>query len=227
MGRDKAALSLGGQTMLRRAVNTLRAVPVLQDPYGQVMVTIVGERTELDGADRAITDRYPGCGPLGGMEAALDDLERGGEAEWAFFIPVDMPFLASAVIDTLLREWITLSASGARICYVVVDGRPQPLVSMMHHSVLPFIVKALTDGQFKVTAVLKSAGEFLASPYADSIGSAIYTTQVSHDTLAIPGVGWSAMEDQDQLKGLWFLNLNTEQEFREAETLIASLGSIA
>lgn len=225
MGKDKAALSLRGHTLLSRAVETLRKVPALADTYGRVIVTIVGMRTELEGADRAIADRYPGCGPLGGMEAALRDLEGSGDDEWAFFVPVDMPFLSSAAIDGLLREWVAASADGARVCHVVVDGRPQPLVSMMHRSVRPFMVEAITAGQFKVTPVLQSAGEFLASPHVDRIGSGLHTTQAGQDVLASAVAGWTVTGEQEHLKRLWFSNLNTEQEFLEAETFLATLGS--
>ena len=216
---------LGGHTLLKRAVDTLRGVPSLKDTSGRVTVTIVGERAELEGADRVIVDRYAGCGPLGGMETALGDLESSGDVEWAFFMPVDMPFLSFGPIEGLLREWVEACARGARVCHVIVEGRPQPLVSLMHRTVRPFMVQALTAGEFKVTPVLQSAGEVLASSYADRIGSGLHTTHGGQDTLAFPGAGWTVTGEQEQLKRVWFSNLNTEQDFLEAETFIAAMGS--
>jgi molybdopterin-guanine dinucleotide biosynthesis protein A len=227
MGRDKAMLPLGGRTLLGRAVDTLRSVPALKDGTGGVSVTIVGERAELEGGDRAIVDRYPGCGPLGGMESALRDLSDNGDCEWAFFLPVDMPFLPAGLIDAVLHEWLQAGDKGARVCYVVVDGRAQPLVSMIHRSLHPFLVEALTAGQFKVTPVLQSAADVLASLHTDGIGCShlvLHATPVILDGTGPAVVGWTATEEQEQWKRLWFSNLNNEEEFREAETFASSLG---
>ena len=215
---------LAGHTLLERAVRTLRGVAALQDVTGAVTVTVVGERTELYGADRAIADRYPGCGPMGGMEAALGDLEHGGQADWAFFLPVDMPFLSSRAIEGLLAEWMEAARDGSRVCHVTVDGRPQPLVSMIHRAVRSFMDEALTAGRFKVTPVLQSAAQLLALGNRDRIGSGLHTTQAGEELLSSAGADWSATGEPDELKRLWFSNLNTEEEFREAETFIARVG---
>jgi len=229
MGQDKAMLRLGGRTLLGRAVDTLRAVPSLKDGEGRVVVTIVGDRVELEGSDRAVADRYPGCGPLGGIEAALRDLYESAEAQWAFFMPVDMPFLPAGLIDALLREWSDATRRGARVCYVVVDGRPQPLVGMVHRAALPYVVEAITAGQFKVTPVLQSAAEALASYSVGGIGyshSAVHTTPVSLNGSSAAVAGWNAPEEQERLKRLWFSNLNNADEFRDAmETFGTSQGS--
>lgn len=226
MGKDKAKLLLAGASLLRRAVETLRAVSALQDSSGQVMVTIVGERPDLAGADRVIVDRYPACGPLGGMEAALGDLHRGAEAEWAFFMPVDMPFLSAKVIAGLLLEWDAASAEGARLCHVTADGKPQPLVSLIHRSAHPFILEALTAGRYRVTPVLQSAGELLASTDANSLRSVLHVTDANRYAMASASAGWNATGEPEDVKRLWFLNVNTPKEFLEAETLLRSLGSI-
>lgn len=232
MGRDKAMLILRGRTLLGRAVDTLRAVPSLKDGEGRVVVTIVGDRVELEGADRAVADRYPGCGPLGGIEAALRDLEDNSDRkagdEWALFLPVDMPFLPAGLIDALLREWSDATRRGARVCYVVVGGRPQPLVGMVHRAALPYVVEAITAGQFKVTPVLQSAAEAVASYCKGSISyshSAVHTTPVSLNGSSAPVAGWNAPEEQERLKRLWFSNLNNADEFRDAvETFGTSQG---
>lgn len=227
MGRDKAMLRLGGRTLLGRAVDTLRAVSSLGAHGASVSVTVVGSRTELEGADRAIADGHSGCGPLGGMEAALRDLTERGDAEWAFFLPVDMPFLPPGLVDALLQEWFDAAQNGARACYVVMDGRPQPLVSLIHKSLHLFMLQALTSGQLKVTPVLQSATEVLASPDAEGIRfrqSVLHTTHVFLDGSVPVLAGWNATEEQEQLQRLWFSNLNNEEDFKEAETFALRLG---
>ena len=228
MGRDKAMLPLRGRTLLGRAVDTLRGVPCLRNDKGGVVVTVVGARRELEGADRAIVDRYPGCGPLGGMEAALRDLGENGNAEWAFFLPVDMPFLPSGLIEALLCEWTRATGQGAKVCYPEVDGRAQPLVSLMHKSLYSFVDEALTGGQFKVTPVLQSSCRVMASGVAGGIGyghPALYTTPASLRGPEPAIGGWLPNRKQERLKRLWFSNLNCEEEFREAETFASLPGS--
>src|ERR1700719_2326558 len=141
MGRDKAMLTLGGRTLLARAVQTLRGVAS--------EVVVLGERRALEGADRAIADLHPGCGPLGGIEAALRDLGSRPGAEWACFLPVDIPFLPAGLYAAMLRYWLAAAASGARIGYVRVDGVAQPLVSLIHGSALPYFELALEKGRLK------------------------------------------------------------------------------
>lgn len=225
MGRDKAMLQLGGKTLLARAVETLKSVPALRTGDCEPLVTIVGDRTLLEGADRAIVDRYPGCGPLGGMEAALNDLLRTGGDRFAFFIPVDMPFLATQLIQSLLEEWMEASQRGARVCYAVVDGVPQPLVSLLHSSLHPGLVTALANRQFKVTAVLETACNELASSDAADIRSghcAVWKTVFTKNGPSAARLDRGTGDDR--VRDLWFTNVNTEAEFSHAETFLMRKG---
>lgn len=272
MGRDKAMVMLEGRTLLGRAVDILRAVdnlkperiaagaseaterPSAVTPVVTPVVTIVGQRTELEGADRVVADRYLGCGPLGGIEAALLDLEsRNSEnrdleskdlkgrdserrdfeqhrgADWAFFIPVDMPFLPAALLDAMLQEWTDASQRGAHVCYVTVDGTPQPLVSMIHRSLRPSVTAALEEGHFKVTPVLQSACDSLAFKDVANVASkhsvGLHETLVSRDELTVAKIGWTPTGAQMKTRQLWFSNLNDVRELRETETFLTSAGS--
>ena len=219
-------LLLAGRTLLGRAVDTLKAVTLLKDIGEEIAVTVVGERSELEGADRVIVDRFPGCGPLGGIEAALSDLKENGDAEWAFFLPVDMPFLFAGLADALLQEWIEASRRGVRICYVVADERAQPLVSMLHRSVHKYVLEALTAGQLKVTPVLQSIADVMASRDCDELRSCLHTTPVDTQESKSSVAGRNLTGEQGGLRRLWFSNLNDEKELREAETILAEWGSI-
>lgn len=227
MGRDKAMLRLGGKTLLARAVETLKSVHSLGFDGQQATVTIIGERTLLEGADRAIADRSSQCGPLGGIEAALSDLETTHRADWAFFIPVDMPFLSAAVIGALLGRWIEVASEGARVCYAIVDGTPQPLVSLVHKSLYPYVVRALAEGWYKVTPVLQSACDDLASCHAGELGSVdwiLRKTVLSTESFIVTDLDRSRSATEDRARQLWFANLNTEEEFSEAETFFLTAG---
>ena len=162
-------IELGGKTLLARAVDTLRTVQLPGADSDPAIVTVIGQRALLEGADRAITDSYPGCGPLGGIEAALNDLNRTLTTEWALFLPVDMPFLPAGLIDALLGEWLGAGRQGAMACHVVVGNRPQPLVSLIHRLLHPYISDALRAGQFRVTPVLQSACNSMASLHGGAV----------------------------------------------------------
>jgi molybdopterin-guanine dinucleotide biosynthesis protein A len=245
MGQDKAMLTLRGKTLLARAVATLRAVPLLNadDRAGErgqerTSITVLGERELLEGADRDLRDEYPGCGPLGGIGAALGDLERSGYADWALFLPVDMPFLPAGLIDALLREWIEATRRGSLVCHVSVrhfmEGSfrdvPQPLVSLIHRRLYPCVREALPAGQFKVTPVLESASASLACTSTEElpcVGSVVWrTTFTAGQSSSIDG-RWVPTEMEERARHLWFANLNTPEDFLQAETFLSSEGWIS
>ncbi len=100
-GRDKSALRVDGQTILDRQLALL--APLTTD------LLIVGgsqcaqnlssdDRSPTGTAPRLIPDIVPGCGPLGGLHAALT--EARGDA--LFLIACDMPFVTPAFVAHLL-----------------------------------------------------------------------------------------------------------------------------
>jgi molybdopterin-guanine dinucleotide biosynthesis protein A len=232
MGRDKATIVLGGKTLLARAVETLRQVvsSIPGVPGERTQVTVIGQRTLLEGADRSIPDNYPGCGPVGGMEAALGDLEVSRAADWALFLPVDMPFLPAEFLAALVEEWMAAAKGGARVCHMVVDGRAQPLVSLIHREIHPFLVQALQAGEFRVTPVLQSACKTLASINAGAVLSSrslVWQTAFTGEHLCPIDRVWSPDGVQWRSRHLWFANLNTERDLREAETFLYDQGSMS
>src|SRR5438105_3360719 len=100
-GRDKSALVVDGRSILARQLGTLAAVA------DEVM--IVGTNTasaECSGAvPRRIDDIVPGCGPLGGVHAALTQ----ARADAVFVVACDMPYIEPGFIAYLF----TLAASAA------------------------------------------------------------------------------------------------------------------
>jgi hypothetical protein len=95
-------------------------------------------------------------------------------------------------------------------------------------SLHPSLTEAITAEQFKVTPVLQSAPNALASIDQDSLAYphlVLQTTLVPFNETDLAFVGWTSTEEQEQSRHLWFSNLNNEEEFREAETFAFSLGS--
>lgn len=244
MGRDKAMLELEGKTLLARAVDTLRSARGLQSEDGRVEVTICGERDALEGADRAILDRYPSCGPLGGIEAALNDLATRDDADWAFFIPVDMPLLSEALIEQLLAAWVIEFSKSESLgaCLVEVEGRPQPLVSLIHRSALELVREALLAGRYKVVSVLQSIGACCALFDQELLSQDQATVSSSTPIRVVNSLGfqWASLirihlgvasEDAVQNECSFrecreqFINVNTEADLIKVATLLRHKGS--
>jgi molybdopterin-guanine dinucleotide biosynthesis protein A len=223
MGRDKAMLPLAGRTLLARAVATLRTVAT--------EVVLLGDRVDrpdLQGADRAIPDLHPGCGPVGGMETALRDLAHHPTAEWACFLPVDMPFLPAGLYAALMRHWL---AEGRPVAYPTADEGPQPLISLLHRSVLPYLTAAVEIRRLRVTSVLEGAAKELGSSFGDGLHSGhiqlntdLFLSPPPHPRGESAGLelSWRPSPQQLAARHLWFSNLNTPEEFAEGEAFLRS-----
>lgn len=89
-GVDKAALVIGGRSLLRRA---LEAVSTARG------VVVVGEVTVPAGV-RRVVEEPPGGGPVAGIEAGLAALD-GHPAAWVLVLAVDQPGAQSAIATVL------------------------------------------------------------------------------------------------------------------------------
>jgi molybdenum cofactor guanylyltransferase len=222
MGRDKAMLLLAGRTLLARAVATARTVAT--------EVVLLGDRHDLQGADRAIPDLHPGCGPVGGMETALRDLASRPSAEWACFLPVDMPFLPAGLYAALMHRWLDQAPFGIRVAYPTVDECPQPLISLLHRSALPYLTAAVESGHLKVASVLEGTAKELGSPFGDGLHSghiqcntdSFTSSSDAREQPAVLELPWRPSAQQLAARHLWFSNLNTPEEFAEGEAFLGS-----
>ena len=93
MGRDKALLRLGGQTLLERALALAHRIAP--------RVAVLGPREKYAAAgERIIEDEFPGCGPLAGIHAALG----ASETDLNLILSVDMPFVPLEFFTYLLER---------------------------------------------------------------------------------------------------------------------------
>jgi len=91
-GVDKAMLRWpDGTTLLERLVTTLR-------PEVREVVLLGRANQRYPGVDcRLLEDTRPGCGPLGGLDAAL----AAGIAPWCFLVACDMPRVGAELLHYL------------------------------------------------------------------------------------------------------------------------------
>jgi molybdopterin-guanine dinucleotide biosynthesis protein A len=209
MGRDKALLELAGKPLVLRAVEKLRRVCA--------EVSIVGNRAELEAYAPLVRDLHEGCGPLGGIEAALLHSAK----DWNLFMAVDMPFLPVGFLNAWVRR-VTGDAS-ARVALFTVTGRPQPALCLLHKDVAPFVSGAVTRDEFKLFAVLVEAGKELAARQRREFDEVFLNLPGSVDAFDEDGAGWAPTESQRGGMHLWFANLNTPEEFAEAAAVAGVL----
>lgn len=135
MGQDKAVVDLNGRTLLEHALAALRGV--CRD------VAILG-RHELYGALAPVyEDVFPGCGPLGGIQAAL----ANSHTQFNLIIAVDTPFLAPKFLSYVAEKAIT---SGAVVTTPEIDNYTQPLCTVYSLDFLPIAEQALRLGNYKI-----------------------------------------------------------------------------
>ena len=142
-GADKTKLPVpggGSRTTLDRILE------VFNQRFAEcVMVTAApgesGPRAELAACAglrvRMTADRFAGCGPLGGIHAALCAVTT----RFAFVCGCDMPALSGPLLDQMARR-----VQEGRLLVPVVRGRPEPLHAFYPVSCLPETERALRDG---------------------------------------------------------------------------------
>jgi molybdopterin-guanine dinucleotide biosynthesis protein A len=108
-----------------------------------------------------------------------------------------------------------------------VDSFPQPGFCLLHREVAPFLTAALERGEYKLVPVLEAAGRELAVRDGFLPGSGFYCVPFT-GFRSTRGRGrhedWMYItEGQQRAKALWFANLNTPEEFAEAERHLDAL----
>ncbi|MHB1701049.1 MAG: molybdenum cofactor guanylyltransferase [Acidobacteriaceae bacterium] len=149
MGRDKALVELAGKPLVAWAVEKLRRLCA--------DASIVGSPA-LAAFAPVVPDLHPGCGPLGGIEAAL----AHSTYDWNLFLAVDMPLMPTAILEAEFVR-VALSAQPSPVAVIhTVDGRDQPLCAMYHRSLLPFISRFLEAGEYKPMVVVREVAHLMA-----------------------------------------------------------------
>jgi len=141
MGADKAFLNFGGQTLLDHVLGVM----------GQVCgrVAIVGDPAKFAEYGSVVNDIFTGCGPLGGIHAAL----ASSSAELNLILAVDMPFVPAELLAFLLR---LAENSGATITVPRTSRGLQPLCAVYRRDFCSVAEQALRAGNYKIDAAFSS-----------------------------------------------------------------------
>ena len=106
-------------------------------------VVIVGPRDRYALYGDVVEDIYSGCGPLGGIHAALS----ATGTDFNLILSVDMPLM-----NTEFLGWLLDQAQNATELIVVPDalGGQQPLCAVYRRSLVTVAEQALKNGDYKI-----------------------------------------------------------------------------
>lgn len=155
-GRTKGLLEVDGQPIIDRQLAILR-------PLFEQIFLVTNERAAwssvpsvVSAAVVLLTDRHPGSGPLGGIDAALAALPPAETS--VVCVGGDMPFLDASVLALLRDHPSARSALVPRVA-----GHAEPLCARYSRDCLPAIAAALSSRRFKTAALLDD----VAADYLD------------------------------------------------------------
>jgi molybdopterin-guanine dinucleotide biosynthesis protein A len=137
LGRQKAGVLLGGETLLGRAIRLTR-------PLGEVWVVGDGRPLPLPPGIRMAADLFPGKGPLGGVYTGL----LLSPSPYALAVACDMPFVNSQ----LLGSFLTL-APGYDAVVPRVGELLEPLHAVYSRRCLPVMNDLLRQGKLSLLEV--------------------------------------------------------------------------
>jgi molybdopterin-guanine dinucleotide biosynthesis protein A len=139
METDKAFVALDGRTLLARALDVVRSVT--SD------VRIVGDAAKFASFAPVVEDMFRGCGPLGGIHAAL----RASVTDLNLVLAVDLPFVSAALLQYLVTQ--AQDSTEAAVTVPRAAGGWQPLCAVYRKEFADAAELALREGCYKIDAL--------------------------------------------------------------------------
>jgi molybdopterin-guanine dinucleotide biosynthesis protein A len=206
MGEDKALKPFLGVPLVELAVGKLS---------GFAQVAVLGDRPELADFAELVPDGVRDAGPLAGLVAAFAHAKE----EWIFLLAVDVPVVPGGMLMAWAQS-VIVDPNRPAAAFFLVDGRLQPLVSLLHRDMGPFVAKVFAAGERRVLPVLQSAAAMASDGPGRRYGG-VSVAEVEADGWGFP---WEATPLERTTQPLWFANVNTAEEFRRVETAVRAAG---
>ena len=143
MGADKAFVMLDGRTLLARLLDLAHSVT--SD------VRIVCDAGKFASFAPVVEDVFRGCGPLGGIHAAL----RASPTDLNLILAVDVPFVSPALLQYLIMRART--SLDTTVTAVRGSGSWQPLCAVYRRRFANPAENALAAGRHKIDALFDRA----------------------------------------------------------------------
>jgi len=146
-GRDKSALVVEGRSILERQVTEISTVVEDIMIVGAAAVAAPDPHARQGVAPqlRRLPDIVPGCGPLGGLHAAL----AAAHGDPVFVVACDMPYVNAAFVDYLF----SLAGEGA-IVVPQTDRGYHPLCAVYARACLEAVAARIAERRLALRALI-------------------------------------------------------------------------
>ena len=139
MGTDKGLIDFWGKKLISYAIDLL-------SPYcAEILIS-----TNQPGYDKIgynlVADEYSGCGPIGGLHAALSE----SSYEWNLVVSCDTPYLHPSLVEEMIKE-----KEGYEIVIPIHEDGVEPLVALYHKSMAEFFEEKILKKEFKLQDIVK------------------------------------------------------------------------
>jgi molybdopterin-guanine dinucleotide biosynthesis protein A len=200
-GRDKAALRIGGTSILERQIAALHGL------VGHIFIVANDPDRFRAAGVPVVPDLSPGSGALGGVYTAVS----AATGDRTLVVACDLPFLTRGLLARLIEV-------GRAADIAVPHGASglQPLCATYSRACLPELRRRVEAGQLRIADLIRHAGEAGARmPAARSGGSSeiaasdLHVVELRADELARLG-------DEEVM----FFNVNTPADYARAEQLM-------
>lgn len=139
-GFPKQSLIFQGRSFLEILLEELEG-------FGQVALS--ANRDDVGSVRSVWRDIFPGCGPMGGIHAALSYAAY----DWVFVVACDMPRMSRDCMDVIVGQ-----VGDAADCVIPVsEGRIHPLCGAYHRRLLPLIGSMLDQGDYRLRSLISRA----------------------------------------------------------------------
>ncbi|HZK17817.1 MAG TPA: molybdopterin-guanine dinucleotide biosynthesis protein B [Clostridia bacterium] len=136
MGADKALIKIGDCELINSVILEMQKI------VSETFVVCAPEKKRRLPGGKIISDIYTGCGPLGGIHAALVN----SAYPYCLVAACDMPFF-----DAVLGTYLLGCADGYDAVVPVVNAFPEPLFAVYGQGCIEVAEQRLLDRKYKIT----------------------------------------------------------------------------
>ena len=144
MGRDKSDLTIEGKTFLEMQIEKGKKLGISD-------ILLSGYHGENKYEYPIIPDRFPGKGPLGGLEACF----REAKNPYCLVLGVDVPLVPADELAALIRQAQNLNAKAVILSH---SGHEEPLMGVYRTELADAMLEEITERKGAVFAFLRRNG---------------------------------------------------------------------